>query len=178
MAKISYASLKLKTNTEVKTFDFNGNQIEVLQYLPISDKYTLLNITLQEAQEGAIYNPIKKDMCFHLNLVFMYSNINFTDKQKEDLSKLYDVLQSNGLLNLILENIPENEYSILYEYLNELESDILSYKNTISGTVKTIIDDLPLQAEEMQKIVDNFDANKFKEVINFARAINNKSEIK
>ena len=49
MIKTSYANLKLKVNTEVKSVDYNGNVIEVLQYLPIDDKYSLINITLQKA---------------------------------------------------------------------------------------------------------------------------------
>ena len=39
MAKVSYANLKLKTDKTVKAFDFMGQEIEVLQYLPIEDKY-------------------------------------------------------------------------------------------------------------------------------------------
>ena len=69
MTKTTYASMKLKVNTETKEIDFNGNKIEVLQYLPIDDKYSLLNITLQKAKEGAIYNPLKKDMFFHLHFL-------------------------------------------------------------------------------------------------------------
>ena len=54
--KVSYANLKLKVDNSIKTFDFNGNQIEVLQYLPIEDKYDLIMITLQKAKENGIYN--------------------------------------------------------------------------------------------------------------------------
>lgn len=178
MAKTTYSSLKLKVNNEVKTFDFNGSIIEVLQYLPIDDKYTLINITLQESKDGAIYNPLKKDMYFHLNLVYMYSNITFTEKQREDESKLYDTLVSNGLLTQILENIPESEYETLYTYITEVEEDTLNYKNTISGTIREIIDNLPIKADEMQQIVDNFDPEKFQNVLNFAKVANGNRDIK
>jgi hypothetical protein len=47
--KVSYANMKLKTNTEVNTFMFKDTQIEVLKYLPARDKYDLLTITLQKA---------------------------------------------------------------------------------------------------------------------------------
>lgn len=177
MGKISYANLKLKINNDVKTFDFNGNQIEVLQYLPVDDKYALVNVTLQKSQEGSIYNPIKKDMFFHLNLVYLYTNINFTEKQREDEAKIYDTLVSNGLLEKVIENIPESEYQILYSYFEELEEDILNYENTIAGAVKNIITNLPIQAEEMQKIVDNFDPQKFQNVLDFAKAANGGRDI-
>lgn len=171
MAKITYASLKLKTDTSVKEIEFNGSKIEVLQYLPIDDKYSLVNITLQKSKDGSIYHPLKKDMYFHLNLVYLYTNLSFTDKQREDESKLYDTLQSSGLLDLILENIPEEEYKILYSFIEEYERDILNYQNTIAGIIANLIESLPARAEEMQKIVDNFNPENFQEVLNFARAI-------
>ena len=178
MIKTSYANLKLKVNTEVKSVDYNGNVIEVLQYLPIDDKYSLINITLQKAKEGSIYNPLKKDMYFHLNLVYMYSSLTFTDKQREDESKLYDTLVSNGLMDLIIDAIPETEYSILYSYLDEQEADILTYKNTFSGAATEIIENLPLRAEEMQTIVNTFDPEKFQNVLDFAKSVNGGREIK
>lgn len=178
MIKTSYANLKLKVNTEVKTVNYNGNVIEVLQYLPIDDKYSLINITLQKAKEKSIYNPLKKDMYFHLNLVYMYSSLTFTDKQREDESKLYDTLVSNGLMDLIIDAIPENEYAILYSYLDEQETDILTYKNTFGGAVTEIIENLPLRAEEMQTIVNTFDPEKFQNVLDFAKAANGGREIK
>ena len=178
MIKTSYANLKLKVNTEVKSVDYNGNVIEVLQYLPIDDKYSLINITLQKAKEGSIYNPLKKDMYFHLNLVYMYSSLTFTDKQREDESKLYDTLVSNGLMDLIIDAIPESEYSILYSYLDEQETNILTYKNTFGGVVTEIIENLPLRAEEMQTIVNTFDPEKFQNVLDFAKAANGGREIK
>ena len=171
MAKTTYASLKLKTDTSVKEIEFNGSKIEVLQYLPIDDKYSLVNITLQKSKDGSIYHPLKKDMYFHLNLVYLYTNLSFTDKQREDESKLYDALQSSGLLNLILENIPEEEYEILYLFIEEYERDILNYQNTIAGIIANLIESLPARAEEMQKIVDNFNPENFQEVLNFAKAI-------
>ena len=34
--------MKLKLNTDVKSFDFKGQNIQVLQYLPAQDKYDLI----------------------------------------------------------------------------------------------------------------------------------------
>jgi hypothetical protein len=177
MAKTTYASMKLKVNTETKEIDVNGSKIEVLQYLPIDDKYTLLNVTLQKAKEGAIYNPLKKDMFFHLHLVYMYTNLVFTDKQREDESKLYDTLVSNGVLDKIIEAIPESEFNLLYSYLNDQEQEILKFRNTVGGAISEVIQNLPIQAEQMQKIVDNFDPQKFQNVLDFAKAANGGRDI-
>lgn len=177
MTKVTYASLKLKTNTDVETFDFNGNKIEVLKYLPIEDKYSLVNISLQEAREGNIYNSIKLDMHFHLNLVYMYTNLSFTDKQREDESKLYDTLLSNGVIDKVIELIPEEEYSSLLSYIDTTMNDNLKYNNSVAGTIRELIDNLPAQAEQMNEIIENFDKDKFQNVIDFAKAANGGRDI-
>ena len=172
MAKVSYANLKLKTDTSVNTFDFQGQTIEVLKYLPIEDKYDLVMITLQNAEEDGIYNPVRLDMYFHLYLVYMYSNLSFTEKQKFNEYKLYDALKSNGFIDLFLEHMEETEYTDLYNYIMECQEDTLHYRNTAGAVLQKIIQDLPKNAQAAADIVDNFDINKYKSVIDFATAAN------
>ena len=50
MTKVSFASMKLKVDTNVNTFDFEYNgatySIDVLKYLPISEKNDLIEVAL------------------------------------------------------------------------------------------------------------------------------------
>ena len=170
MGKITYSSLKLKTNIETNKVEDTG--IEVLKYLPIEEKCSLINIALQSSKEGAIYNPAKLDAYFHIYLVMMYSNLSFTEKQKEEPLKLYDTLKSNGLLDKIILAMDEDEYTDLIKFLNQQEEDTYTYKNTIAGIISEIIDNLPVRADELADIMQKFDPKKLQEVINFARAAN------
>jgi hypothetical protein len=43
----------------------------------------------------------------------MYTNISFTEKQREDEYKLYDAMQSNGLIDAVIEHMPAAEYEML-----------------------------------------------------------------
>lgn len=177
MAKVSYASLKLKTNTDVNTVDFNGNKIEILKYLPIEEKYDLISVTLQKSLEDALYNPLKVDMYFHLHLVYMYTNITFTDKQREDELKLYNTLTSNGLIDLVLENIDEYEYEILSTYLDETIDQDLTYKTTVAYLLNSFIGDMPRKIDNVQKMMEEIDQEKFTNAINFAKALNGGRDI-
>lgn len=172
MAKVSYANLKLKTKADVESFEFGGHQIEVLQYLPIQDKYDLVMIALQKSYEQGIYNPIKLDLFFHLYIVFMYTNISFTEKQKENLEKLYDTIESNGLLDLILDKMDEHEYASLINYLEEIKEADFAYGASVASIVNKFVDDLPAAAEAAMGIVDSFDKEKYQAVIDFAEAAN------
>ena len=178
MAKVSYANLKLKVDNSVKTFDFNGNQIEVLQYLPVEDKYDLIMITLQKAKENGIYNDLKLDMYFALHIVYMYTNLSFTDKQKENEPKIYDALKSNGFFDKLLPIIPESEYDDLISSMKQIMQDELEYNTTAAAVIKNLISDLPTNAAAAAQIVDNFNPEKYQAVIDFANAANGNRPIK
>ena len=171
MAKVSYANLKLKVNTDIKKIE--GTEIEVLQYLPIEEKYSFINIVLQQSKVDGIYNPMLLDMFFHLYLVYLYTNLSFTDKQKEDEFKIYDSLKSNGLLDKILEVIPDDEYNELYSFMEEEIEVKQRYDLSISGLISKVINELPANAEAAMKIVENLDAEKFSNVLEFAKSVNN-----
>jgi hypothetical protein len=178
MAKVSYANMKLKMNESTKEVQLGETKIEVKQYLPVEEKYSFLNIVLQNSLENDIYNPIKVDMYFHLYLVYLYTNINFTDKQKEDESKLFDILLTNGIIEGVITTMPKAEYDVLVSLLNQMIEKNEKYKTTFAGVVGKFINDLPAQADAAMKIVENFDPNKFQEVIAFAQAANGGRPIK
>lgn len=177
MSKITYSSLKLKVNTENTIVQFNEQDIEVLKYLPVEDKISLINIVLQHTLLDNVYSPILMDVYFHLYLVYLYSNITFTEKQKEDEFKMYNTLKSNGLMDLIINAIPEDEYEMLYEYLIEESEKRMKAKRSAVGLIQSIIADLPKQAQAVADIVDNFDPEKYQNVIDFARAANGGRDI-
>ena len=171
MSQITFSSLKLKTPIDTTTFEFMGETIEVYKFVPVESKLDLLAITMQKSEENGIYNPLLLDIFFHLNLVYIYTNITFTDEQREDELKLFDLLESNNFFDSFL---PENkeDYEELRNYLNELTSDNLTYNNSAASVAKGIIRDLPRNAEAAKMIVDSFDPTKYSQVLNFAKAAN------
>jgi hypothetical protein len=172
MNKVSYANLKLKIDNSVSTFDFQGQTIEVLNYLDIESKYDLVMITLQKSFEDGIYNPVKLDMYFNLHLVYMYTNLSFTDKQKENESKLYDTLKSNGFIDKLLDTISETEYNELFTWMSEIIDNNMVYKTSAAALLQSVINDLPSNAKAAADIVNNFDPEKYKAVVDFATAAN------
>ena len=175
--KVSYANMKLKTNTSVKTFEFGGQKVEVLQYLPAQDKYDLLMVTLQKSLEDNLYNEFKLNLYFELHLVYMYTNISFTEKQREDEFKLYDTLKSNGFYEKFFQVINEDEYNELFEQLNAIKNASFKNKRSVAGLIGEFINDLPANAEAAAKIVESFDPEQYKAVVDFARYANGGRDI-
>lgn len=170
---MKYSDLKLKTNTEVKKVDINGQKIDVLQYLPIEDKIDLIQIALQRAEQNGVYNQMKLDMYFNLFLIELYTNLQFTDEEKENEFLLYNELQSNDVIAKIISAIDENEYDSLLDYLDIMKTSNIEYRKSINAVLTAFIQDMPKNAEIVKDIVNNFDKEKYQAVIDFAKAANN-----
>ena len=163
MSKVSFSNMKLKVQIPVKTVKIGDQEIEVKQYLPIEEKEDLIYATIEKSRdESGIFNKVKMEKNFYLNLIYLYTNIAFTDKQKEDESKLYDILESNGVINSILVHIPE--YPDLMKTAEEAMKDILQYTTTAGSVIKSIINDLPNNAKAAADFVNSFDEEKFQNV--------------
>lgn len=172
MAKTTFASLKLKPNNSVKIINYNESIIEVSQYLPIEDKYDLIMITAQKALEDNIYNPLKIDMYLHLHIMYLYTNITFTDKQRENESKLYDLLMGNGIMESVITSIPEDEYNFIFSMLEDYIKLDMENRKSITALINKFIDDLPANAQAAMNLVDKFNPEKYQAVIDFATAAN------
>lgn len=175
--KISYANMKLKIKSEVNTFDFYGNKIEVLKYLPAQDKYDLLTSVLSKSLEDSVYNEFKLNLYFELYLVYMYTNISFTEKQKEDEFKLYDTLKSNGFFELFYNALEDTEYTDLLKQIIDIRKSAEKSMLSTAGILTSIINDLPKNAAAAAEIVNSFNPQNYKEVIDFARYANGSRDI-
>lgn len=171
MAKVSFGTLKLKKQETTTTIKIADKDIEVLNYLPIEDKYDLIQATLQQSVEGIGFNEILIEMNFYLNVVFLYSNISFTETQKEDRYKLYDILESNGVINEIINAIPVQEFKSLMDSF-DLEKKRVDRENRSSaGILNNIINKLPNKAQETSDILKNINFEDMKDVVNFANEL-------
>ena len=170
---MKYSDLNLKINTETTIVKINDDiKINVLQYLPIEDKIDLIQIALQKSLENNVYNEMKLDMYFNLYLVYMYTDLEFTDEEREDEFKLYNELQSNDIIAHTIAGMDEGEYDSLLDYLKIMQVNNESYKKSAAALLQTFIQDMPKNAAAAADIVDHFDKEKYKNVVEFAKSAN------
>ena len=155
MAKVSFTKLGLKKKEEIKNITINDQVIEVKQYLPISDKINIItNVIENSADDNNFANPVKVEVFANLEIMYAYTNISFTDKQKENPTKLYDLLEENGIIAEVIAAIPENEYALLLGWIDETIEAFYTYRNSVMGIMEQISTDysnLSLDATEIQQ---------------------------
>ena len=170
MDKVPITKLKCKINTDEVPVQIGEETIAVKQYLPIQENLELIGIVVMAAheQDENYSNPVKAGVYRDLEVIFAYTNISFTDKQKEDLPKLYDMLNSSGVFTEVLKNIPEDEYmEIVFGVRDSIEA-IYKYQNSILGvldTIKTDYSDTEFDLSKMQEALASSDLSVVKDIV-------------
>jgi hypothetical protein len=117
----------------------------------------LISSVLNQCQdENNFINEAKMAMYMDLEIVYHYTNINFTEKQKEDPTKLYDLLEENGLIDAVINLIPHTEYATLYDGVVEISKNIYAYQTSVLGILDTVNRDynnLKLDSEEIEETI-------------------------
>ena len=169
--KIGLTKLGLKKNTNLISLEWNGQVIEIKEYLPIEDKIGVIErIVNQSLDDNNFANPARIMINTTLEIMFAYTNINFTDKQKEDRLGLYDLLVSSGLWDQIKDKLDEiGELKIINKTVNDVIDEIYKYKNSAMGILQVISEDysnLDLDAEKIRDKLGNKENMEFlKEVM-------------
>lgn len=159
MALINYKDIDFKQsiNKENKIINFNGSEIQIVNYLSINDKYDLIMITLQKAFDNGIYNDLKLQMFFDLNIVYMYTNILFNTEDRVNELDLYDNLKNSGLIDIIKNEIDKEELNELWNLLQKTELKLYNYKGSFFAFILNAIENLPIKAEKALNILKQID---------------------
>lgn len=156
MAKVAFSKLNLKKIDKVSVVNTNGIDIEVKQYLPINNKLILISNVINNAasQDATFKNPVKTEVFGSLEIIYNYTNLSFTEKQKKDPSKLYDLLEENGIIETVVAAIPEVEYNFIIDGIDASMDAFYQYQNSVMGIldrVSTDYSNLDMDATALQK---------------------------
>ena len=164
MAKVPFSKFDVKLNSRDLVVNHENSkgeaiQFEVKNYLPIKEKMDLVSrIINQSTDDNGFYNPMRVKLYTTLEVVYAYTNLTFTPKQKEDPFKLYDLLVSTGLYNDITSHICAEDLEELEGSIWDTIKSIYNYRNSAMGILENITADysnLNLDATEIQsKLAD------------------------
>lgn len=124
MANLSFNKLGLKTNKEVLEFEFNGQVVEVKQFLPSLDKVHLISSAVKSSMVDGIINRDILEINLNYLVVANYTNVSFSTKDIQKMSETYDKLESTGFLEAVIEHLPVDDYSKLFESSTKLSDQL------------------------------------------------------
>lgn len=159
MAKLAFSKLGLKVTDLVNPLMFGENTIEVKVYLPLEDKIKLVQTILNNTvDDNGYYNPIQLEANKVVEVTAAYTNLTFTEKQRESIYKLYDQLVSSGFWATLSASIPKSEMSYIEGKLTTLIDNIYAYRNSAAGILENLnvdYDRLNTDAKEIEASLQN-----------------------
>ena len=160
MAKIAFTKLQLQKNNDIKEWQVNGQTIEVKQYLSMEQRIDLAKQVIQQVTN--FNNDFLNEFAFHmymdLAIVFNYTNLSFTDKQKEDLYKLYDLLVGSGFITELKKQVNCNQTDDLEVYIYDTLKNYYEYHNSVYGIMNAMnqnYSNLNLDINQLQDKISN-----------------------
>ena len=168
---MNFKDMNLSLNTDVKVIKINDKEVKVRQYLPAEDKNAILEIAMQQADQGTILNTFALDAIFNTYVVIEYTDIQFDSEDMEDILVLYDLLESNDIINNVIAAIPVEEYTTLLDNLKDMVENYLTYRNSARALVEQFTFFAPNAAEKLKDITENFDTEKFSQVMQLADSV-------
>lgn len=156
MAKVSFNKLGLKFENNIQTIQISeGVEIEVKQYLPFEEKVQLVQRVIDFSMDSTNFeNPMKIDLFTNIEIINSYTNITFTEKQKENIIKCYDLLLQSGYLDKIIALIPIEELNIILSYINNTIKSLYTYRNSIGGMLEAISTDYSDTAIDVESLIN------------------------
>lgn len=169
-SKPTFSKLKLQLNKNAVPVQIGEQTIAVRQYLPIEEKLELISKVIMQAHEpdSNYNNPVKTDALIALELIFAYTDLVFTDKQKEDLPKLYDLLHCNNIDTMVIDAIGENEYNEVKAGVYRSIDAIYAYQNSVLGildNVKQSQVDTEGSLKDIQEFLQSDEIKPLKEIV-------------
>ena len=157
MAKIGLTKLGLKKNTNLITLNWNDQIIEIKEYLPMEEKIGVVErIVNSSLDENNFANPARVTISTVLEVMYAYTNINFTDKQKADRLGLYDLLVGSQLWAEVRSQMVQHSGD-LFEIESTVKAvidEVYKYKNSALGILQSLNEDykaMDLDATAIQK---------------------------
>lgn len=171
-------NLKQKFLEDKKSFVYTDNdnishQIFVFKTISSRDKNDLLQITFQKSEINNQYNELLLEIFFHLNILYLYTDINFSEEDRLDQMELYDILENNGIIDNVIAIMEENqEYTNLRNLLIQQLKRREKYKGSAAAIIESLVLGLPKNIDVIQNLMKDWNPEDFQQVINFAQAAN------
>jgi hypothetical protein len=156
MAKVPFSKLQAGIDGQVSQISYKDKSekevcYEVKHYLPFRDKLEMITkIINQSVDDNGFYNPMRVKLYTVLEVIYAYTNLSFTEKQKEDPFKLYDLLISTGIFMDVLKEIAEHDWADIQDSIKTTIDNIYNYRNSVMGILEAVsadYSDLNLDAD-------------------------------
>lgn len=154
----------LSLKNEKTTITSQKYKIKVKQYLPLDEKFKVINEVLRlVADDNNFVNVLNLRAWRNLTLIRHYTDIDLDEyfngiDIEEKCKNIYDLFFVNNLFDDVFKNIPVNEFKLITEMVDNTVEEFYKYRNSIKGILEAVSADysqLDLDASAIQEKLNN-----------------------
>ena len=163
---------------DAKAVDFEGKDLFVKQYLPAEQKYQFIDrmITVMGVNEHSL-KPLLSDILFNVYIVEFYSNIILADEDHSEIFKTYDILNTKGIIDLVIENIPAKEYQEVCHFYDETLKETIKYNQSFACLLRNVIEGVSSFMTDAEESIEGFDPEKYEAISGIIKKLSDEKHI-
>lgn len=164
MAKVPFSKIKVPTPSTSENAQLimgEGDSqviIEVKNHLSVEERFHIMERALNHLDTTTFRNPLVSTIFIHLEIIYAYTNLSFTEKQKENFLDTFEKLDASGFLAKFYELCNQQEIQSLLQYFFETLKSIIEYNSSLKGIMESVSEDasdLADAAEQIKKMLSN-----------------------
>lgn len=140
MKEIAFSELNIQPKVSAKEIFLHDKTIEVLDYLPIDEKARFLQFVVDGAidEMTGTFSPLRIEVYFGIALCHWYAGIVFSEDDMQNVTMVYDALDTTGVIDVVVEAIPEEEIDFIRGLVMETTEDIARYYTSAAGIIQAM----------------------------------------
>src|SRR5699024_1858221 len=146
--KVSFTDVKIGEDSVLK----------VASYLPIEDKGNLITFVVDMALDTTTgcFSPVRVETYFALAICRWYGDMVFDDDNIQiNVALTYDTLETNGIIDAIMNAIPKDELEFIQDLVKDTISDIAKYNSSAAGIIQMMNQNASQLDTQITNILDS-----------------------
>lgn len=133
---MEYSKLNKDVASGLKQVSYLSGIINVKTFVPLEEQNELiLDVINGSSGDNRYYNPVQLDALLPVFMLFHYTDIEFTEEEKEDPIAIYNALEPTGLLDVMRE-LPN--YNFLSNSMYKMIDMLYGYQNSAVGILEAL----------------------------------------
>lgn len=157
MEKINFKELSLKPKIEFSSVEFGEDTVlNIRNYLPIGEKAKLIQFIVDGALDDntGCFSSLRVNVYFGIAICAWYAGIAFEEDDLRNIEYTYDILDSTGLLQVIINQIPQEEFDFINDLIEDTTKDIARYNSSAAGIIRNMTVDADGLGSQIEGLLD------------------------
>lgn len=135
---MNFTDMNLIPQISEREITIGNNKLNVKSYLAIDDKANFIEFIVNGALDDntGCFSPLRVEVYYGIALCRWYADIMFTEEDLQNISTVYDILETNHVIDYIESCIEGTELNFIQDLVKETIADISRYNSSAAGIIQ------------------------------------------